>query len=97
MAKWQKKINRRVTHYDNGWDAHVEECRRLDVPMMCGRAYRCEGFREGAEWMLSEIIHLMRQKKYKCDKLRRESMEDKTVPTLIGTVYSRIIRDLTEE
>ena len=97
MKKWQKKINRRVAHYDSGWDAEVAECRRLDVPMMCNRSYRREGFREGAEWMLSEIIHLMRQKKYKCDELRRESsMADKTVPTLIGTVYSRIIKDLTE-
>lgn len=46
MKKWQKKIYRRANHYDSGWDAHVAECRRHGVPMMCSRAYRREGFRE---------------------------------------------------
>ena len=98
MKKWQKKINRRVNHYDSGWDAHVAECRRLGVPMMCDRAYRNDGFRDGAEWMLKEIIHLMRQKKHKCDKMRREGVTtaEKTMPTFAASVYSRIIKDLTE-
>ena len=98
MKKWQKKINRRVNHYDSGWDSHVAECRRQGVPIMCSRAYRSEGFRDGAEWMLNEIIHLLRQKKYRCDKLRREgaTMAEKAMPTLASVLYSRVIKDLTE-
>lgn len=98
MKKWQKKINRRVNHYDSGWDAHVSECRRKGVTMMCNRAYRREGFRDGAEWMLNEFIHLMRQKKYKCDKLIREgaTTAEKKIPILAAALYSRIIKDLTE-
>ena len=66
--------------------------------MMCSRAYRREGFRDGAEWMLKEIIHLLRQKKHKCDKLRREGATtvEKTMPTFAAALYSRIIKDLTE-
>jgi len=66
--------------------------------MMCNRAYRREGFRDGAEWMLNEFIHLMRQKKHKCDKLRREgaTTTEKTMPTFAAALYSRIIKDLTE-
>ncbi len=98
MKKWKKKIYRRANHYDSGWDAHVAECRRQGVPMMCNRAYRREGFSDGAEWMLKEITHLMRQKKYKCDKLRREgaTTAEKTIPTFAAALYSRIIKDLTE-
>ena len=98
MKKWKGEIDRRVNHYDSGWDAHVAECRRLGVPMMCDRAYRREGFRDGAEWMLNEFIHLMRQKKHKCDKLIRESATtaEKTMPTFAAALYSRIIKDLTE-
>ena len=98
MKKWQKKIYRRVNHYDSGWAAHVAECRRHGVPMMCSRAYRREGFREGAEWMLNEFTHLMRQKKHKCDKLIRESATtaEKTMPNFAAALYSRIIKDLTE-
>lgn len=98
MKKWQNKINRRVNHYDNEWDAEVAEYKRLKLPMMCHRAYRREGFRKGAEWMLNEITHLMRQKKHKCDKLRREgaTTAEKTVPTFAASIYSRIIKDLTE-
>ena len=98
MKKWQKKINRRVNHYDNGWDAHVSECRRRGVSMMCNRAYRREGFRDGAEWMLSEVVHLLRQKKYKSEKFIRdiEKDEEKTILIFAAAVYSRIIKDLTE-
>ena len=98
MKKWQKKIYRRANHYDSGWDAHVAECRRHGVPMMCSRAYRREGFREGAEWMLNEFIHLMRQKKHKCDKLLRDgtTTAEKAVPAIAASLYSRIIKDLTE-
>ena len=65
--------------------------------MMCSRAYRREGFRDGAEWMLKEITHLMRQKKHKCDKLRRVGVTttEKTIPTFAAALYSRIINDLT--
>lgn len=98
MKKWQKKINRRVGHYDKVWYAEVEESHRLKVPTMCSRAYRREGFYDGAEWMLKEIIHLLRQKKHKCDKLRREgaTTAEKTMPTFAAALYSRIIKDLTE-
>ena len=98
MKKWQKKINRRVNHYDSGWDAHVSECRRNGVTKMCDRAYRREGFSDGAEWMLNEFIHLMRQKKYKCDKLIREgaTTAEKKMPIFAAALYSRIIKDLTE-
>ena len=98
MKKWQKKIKRLAGHYDKAWYAEVEESQRLKVPMMCSRAYRREGFCDGAEWMLSEIIHMMRQKKYKCDKMRREgsTTAEKTLPTFAASLYSLIIKDLTE-
>ena len=98
MKKWQKKINRRVTYYDRSWYVDVAECQRSEWPMLVRRAYRNQGFREGAEWMLKEIIHLMRQKKHKCDKMRRDgaTTAEKTVPTFAASVYSRIIKDLTE-
>jgi hypothetical protein len=98
MKKWQKKINRRVNYYDRSWVADVAECKRSEWPMLSIRAYRNDGFRNGAEWMLKEIIHLMRQKKHKCDKMRREgaTTAEKTVPTVAAALYSRIIKDLTE-
>jgi hypothetical protein len=48
--------------------------------------------------MLKEIIHMMRQKKRKCDKMRREgaTTAEKTMPTFAAALYSRIIKDLTE-
>jgi hypothetical protein len=98
MKKWRKKINRRVNYYDRSWDVDVAECQKSEWPMLVRRAYRMEGFRNGAEWMLKEIIHLMRQKKHKCDKLRREGVTtaEKTMPTFAAALYSRIIKDLTE-
>ena len=98
MKKWQKKINRRVNYYDRSWVADVAECKRSEWPMLSIRAYRNDGFRNGAEWMLKEIIHLMRQKKHGCDKMRRNgaTTEEKTVPTFAAALYSRIIKDLTE-
>ena len=99
MKKWQKKINRRVNYYDRSWVADVAECKRSEWPMLSIRAYRNDGFRDGAEWMLKEIIHLMRQKKHKCDKLTREcaTREKDTVLTIFtATIYSQIIKDLTE-
>lgn len=96
MKKWQKKIYRRAQYYDDGWDKHVAE--QHGQPLMCERAYRYVGFADGAEWMLGAIVHMLRQKKYKCDKLRREGKTeaDKTVPTFAASLYSRIIKDLTE-
>ena len=98
MKKWQKKIYRRANHYDKGLDADVELRQKLGVSMMCGRAYRRDGFFAGAEWMLKEITHLMRQKKYKCDKLIREgaTTAEKKMPIFAAALYSRIIKDLTE-
>lgn len=98
MKKWQKKINRRVKHYDKGWDAEMEERERLGAPLMCRRAYRREGFRDGAEWMLEEILHLLRQRKYKCDKMIREGVTtaEKRVPIFVASLYSRIIKELNE-
>lgn len=98
MKKWKKKINRRVLYYDEGWDKHVASCREQGLPLMCGRAYRRVGFNDGAEWMLGEVVHMLRQKKFKCDKLRREgkTAAEKTVPTFAASLYSRIIKDLTE-
>jgi hypothetical protein len=98
MKKWQKKINRRVNYYDRSWVADVPECKRSEWPMLSIRAYRNDGFRDGAEWMLKEIIHLMRQKKHRCDKMRRKgaTTAEKTMPTFAASVYSRIIKDLTE-
>lgn len=65
---------------------------------MLDRVDRREGFRDGAEWMLNEFVHLMRQKKYKCDKLIRESatMEEKSVPLFAAAIYSHIIKELTK-
>ena len=98
MKKWQKKINRRVNYYDRSWDVDVAECQRSKWPMLVRRAYRNVGFRDGAEWMLKEVIHLLRQKKYKCDKMIREGITttEKTMPTFAAALYSRIIKDLTE-
>ena len=97
MKKWKTKINRRVNYFDESWDLHVLECQRLQVPLMCNRAYRREGYRQGAEWMLGEIVHLLRKKKYMCDKMRREGATEaeKTVPSFASALYSRIIKDLT--
>jgi hypothetical protein len=98
MKKWRKKINRRVNYYDRSWDVDVAECQKSEWPMLVRRAYRMEGFRNGAEWMLKEIIHLLRQKKYKTEKFIRDIEEDKDKTILIfaAAVYSRIIKDLTE-
>lgn len=98
MKKWKNKIIRRTRYYDKGWDAEVAECQRFGVPLMCKRAYRSEGFRKGAEWMLEEVLHLLRQKKYKCDAAIRESatMEEKFVPIFVASVYSHVIKELTE-
>lgn len=98
MKKWKNKIIRRTRYYDKGWDAEVAECQRNGVPLMCKRAYRSDGFSDGAEWMLDEVLHLLRQKKYKCDKLIRESApkDEKFLPIFAATIYSRIIKELTE-
>ena len=66
--------------------------------MMCSRAYRREGFVDGAEWMLGAMLHLLRQRKYKCDKLIRESTpkDEKFLPTFAAAIYSRIIKELKD-
>lgn len=93
QPKFKKKINRRVGYYDSLWDRQ-----EVRLSGLCDRALRSRGFQDGAEWMLEEVVHLLRQKKYKCDKLVREAKDDreKSVPIFASAVYSKIIKELTE-
>ena len=95
MAKSRKrlKIMHAMWKYDSQWEQVVSKS-----PRLCDRRLRSLGFEDGAEWMLNEVLHHLRKKKYVCDKLRREGNTDaeKTMPTFASAVYSRIIKDLGE-
>ncbi len=92
MAKSRKrlKIMNAMRRYDSQWEQVASQS-----PSLCARRHRSLGFEDGAEWMLNEVLHHLRKKKYVCDKLRRESAE-KTVTAFVSSVYSRIIKDLGE-
>jgi hypothetical protein len=96
LTRFKKKIMRRVLYYDEQWDGLSDSEKGIGVLPMCRRAVRRESFRDGAEWMLGEVVHLLRQKKYKCDKLIRDAKEDKgkSIPIFASAVYSRIIKEL---
>ena len=95
MAKSRKrfKIRHAMTRYDSQWEQVISES-----PRLCNRRLRSLGFEDGAEWMLNEVLHHLRKKKYVCDKIRREGKTDaeKNVPTFVSAIYSYLIKDLGE-
>ena len=95
MAKSRKrlKIRHAMSRYDSQWEQVVSQS-----PRLCDRRLRSLGFEDGAVWMLNEVLHHLRKKKYVCDKIRREGKTDaeKNVPTFVSAVYSYLIKDLGE-
>jgi hypothetical protein len=95
MAKSRKrlKIRHAMCRYDSQWEQVVSQS-----PRLCDRRLRSLGFEDGAEWMLNEVLHHLRKKKYVCDKIRRDGNTDaeQNVPAFVSSVYSHLIKDLGE-
>lgn len=97
MDKWQKKIDRLLLYYDSTWDQVVEYHQQLGSPMPCSRAFRWMGYEDGAKRMHKEILHLIRSKKYKVDKMIREGKHDHKAPLCFASaLYKKLIEDLTQ-
>lgn len=76
MNKWEKKIDYLSFYYDQTWDQVVEYHQQLGTPMPCERVLRRQAYRDGAERMRKEILHLLRSKKYRVEKLKRIVQEE---------------------
>lgn len=97
MNKWQKKIDALSLHYDRTWDRVVEYHEQLGSPMPCARALRRYAYHDGAARMRMEILHLVRSKKYKVDKMIREGSHDHKAPLCFASaLYKKLIEDLTQ-
>lgn len=97
MNKWQKKIDTLSLHYDKTWEQVVEYHQQLGSPMPCARALRRYAYHDGAARMRMEILHLIRSKKYKVDKMIREEKDEHKAPLhFVAAVYNHLIKELTQ-